>query len=163
MKILSVLALFLVSGSPNPDKPSVVLAKDVRLELNTRFTVDNQGWRFNATKESLGCLVGYWQGNKAYITGWSLATKMRRLHGEVGGECPSGTFGSWHDHPWDCEDDSSTAYGCGSPIKYRVLSMADLFEFKRDSTLNVALVSWDVDSIDAAAKAFILMYPVPVE
>ncbi len=71
---------------------------------------------------------------------------MKQLPLAVAGHCDSvpRLVGTWHTHPYRADLQNL-------PIKERRLSAQDLATFA-DSRLNVVLVMWDQDSVDAAVR-----------
>jgi len=97
--------------------------------------------------EYLGCLTGDIRGDTVLVDGLLPARRLRQLPQAVSGRCDSlpRVIGTWHTHPYRPDT-------LNRPIKSPVLSAQDL-ETLRTSEWAVALVVWDVDSLDAATKS----------
>ncbi len=163
------LALVLIgaTGAPLffadlPAEPVVVLARSVRDSMNAVFAESNRHWdeladlntleRMLGTvrptqREYLGCLQGRRDGGAVRIEGWVPARNMKQLQLAVAGSCDSvaGVVGTFHTHPYHADLQNH-------PVKERSLSRQDLETFG-GSVFTVALVMWDIDSIDGAVKA----------
>jgi hypothetical protein len=98
-------------------------------------------------REYLGFLTGRVDRDTVWIDGLAPATNLRQLQLAVSGSCDSvpDLVGTWHTHPYRADS-------AGHALKERSLSPLDLTTFARARDL-VTVVVWDVDSLDAAAKA----------
>jgi hypothetical protein len=162
-----VFALLLGARRPAtgaaPDHPPrvVLLARNARDSMSVVFRRFNEHWdelgelntleRMLGTvrptqREYLGCLQGSVRGDTVGIDGWQPAGDMKQLQLAVAGNCDtvSHLLGTWHTHPYRADLQNL-------PIKERNLSAQDLETF-RASGLEVTLVMWDVDSLDAAVR-----------
>ncbi len=139
----------------------VVISRRVLDSMNAVFRESNENWdklqdlntleRMLGTvrptqREYLGCLQGRVEGDRVQVVAFVPARNMRRLQLAVTGTCDSlpDVIGAWHTHPFHA-DASNKA------VKSPALSPQDLVTFGRDSGW-VAIVVWDVDSIDAAVR-----------
>ena len=109
-------------------------------------------------REYLGCLRGTLERDTLWVTAWLPALNMKQLQFAVTGNCNYYTYviGTWHTHPYRADPN-------GGVIKERGLSRQDLQTFA-DGRDRVVLVIWDVDSLDAAARAAdgSIIHPIPV-
>lgn len=97
-------------------------------------------------REFLGCLLGEMRGDTLEIDAWVPARNMKRLMTAVTGDC-SGLeryVGTFHTHPYLADSQNRAT-------KQRFLAPQDLLSFD-GSDDRVALVIWDVDSLDAATR-----------
>jgi len=97
-------------------------------------------------REFLGCLMGQVRGDTVEIDAWTPARNMKRLMTAVTGDC-SGLeryVGTFHTHPYLADTQNRAT-------KQRFLAPQDLLSFAVSDD-RVALVIWDVDSLDAAAR-----------
>lgn len=97
-------------------------------------------------REFLGCLLGERRGDTVTVDAWVAARNMKRLMTAVTGDC-SGLdryVGTFHTHPYLADTQNRAT-------KQRFLAPQDLQSF-RASDDAVALVVWDVDSLDAAGR-----------
>lgn len=141
--------------------PTVVLARAVRDSMNAVFAENNRHWdelgdlntleRMLGTvrptqREYLGCLQGTRDGDQVRVDGWVPARNMKQLQLAVAGNCDgvARLVGTFHTHPYHADVQNL-------PIKERSLSRQDLETFG-DSPYAVALVIWDMDSVDGAVK-----------
>lgn len=174
-----VFALFLGAGrratgtAPDHRPRVVLLARDARDSMSVVFRRFNEHWdelgelntleRMLGTvrptqREYLGCLQGSVRGDTVWIQGWQPAADMKQLQLAVAGNCDTvpRLLGTWHTHPFRADLQNL-------PIKERSLSAQDLETF-RASGLNVALVMWDVDSLDAALRdGHDVVHPAAIE
>jgi hypothetical protein len=108
--------------------------------------------------EYLGCLRGTLERDTLWVTAWLPALNMKQLQFAVTGNCGYYTYviGTWHTHPYKADPN-------GGVIKERGLSRQDLETFA-ESRDRVMVVIWDVDSLDAAARApdGSIIHPIPV-
>ena len=109
-------------------------------------------------REFLGCLEGERRGDTVAVDGWVPARNMKRLMTAVTGDC-SGLaryVGTFHTHPY-------LADAQNLPTKQRFLAPQDLLSFEGGDD-PVALVIWEVDSVDAAGRtaAGAVLHPVAV-
>jgi len=97
-------------------------------------------------REYLGCLQGELRGDSAIVRGFVPARNMKRLMLAVTGDCSgvAGYLGTFHTHPYLADTQNRAT-------KQRFLAPQDLMSF-RDSEDRLALVVWDVDSLDAAIR-----------
>lgn len=161
--VLALLApLLLGSPSPSASVPPVVIVPHAVLEsMNAVFTRSNEHWdeladlntmeRMLGTirptqREFLGCLQGEVQTGLVRVQSWVPARDMKQLQLAVAGSCDSvpRLIGTWHTHPYRADERNL-------PIKERQLSAQDLETFG-NSRLDLTLVMWDQDSIDAAVR-----------
>ena len=163
---LTTLPLVVGSYTHRGDTPSVaavvVLSAQVRDSINAIFVRSNQHWNelddvntltqmLGTGKptqlEYLGCLRGHLSRDTVWVTAWAPARGMKRLQFAVTGSCDHlpDAIGTWHTHPFRADS-------AGRPLKERVLSAQDLTTFAAGDE-RVTLAAWDVDSLDAAAKA----------
>jgi hypothetical protein len=109
-------------------------------------------------REYLGCLTGSVDRDTLWIEGLAPAANLRQLQLAVSGSCDSvpHLVGTWHTHPYRADS-------AGHALKERGLSPLDLTTFARARDL-VTVVVWDVDSLEAAAKApdGSLRHPAPL-
>ncbi len=141
--------------------PAVVLSRDARDSMTAAFRHSNEHWDEQANlntmermlgtirptqREYLGCLQGRIGPRTIRIESWVPAADMKQLPLAVAGHCDSvpRLVGTWHTHPYRADLQNL-------PIKERRLSAQDLATFA-DSRLNVVLVMWDQDSVDAAVR-----------
>jgi len=142
--------------------PVIRLSRAARASMSAEFARSNQHWdeladlntmeRMLGTirptqREFLGCLQGAADGRAIRIDGWAPAAGMKQLQLAVAGSCDSvpRLVGTWHTHPYRADLRNL-------PIKERRLSPQDLQTFAA-SGLDVTLVMWDQDSVDAAVRA----------
>ena len=97
--------------------------------------------------EYLGCLAGHVERDTLWVTEWGPARDMKRFQFAVTGSCQylDHVVGTWHTHPYRADS-------LRRPIKERGLSRQDTATFGASADL-VVFALWDVDSLDAAAKA----------
>ncbi len=97
-------------------------------------------------REYLGCLAGEVANDTLWIRALLAAADLKQLQFAVAGNCDAidGFVGTWHTHPYRAGLD-------GRALKEPGLSALDLETFASARDL-VALVMWDVDSLDVAAK-----------
>jgi proteasome lid subunit RPN8/RPN11 len=109
-------------------------------------------------REYLGCLIGRVERGTVFVERWVPARNMKQLQLAVAGNCDSipGVVGTWHTHPYRADLNNL-------PVKEPALSAQDLETFAA-SPWAAALVMWDEDSVDAAARApgGGPVHPVPV-
>jgi len=109
-------------------------------------------------REYLGCLRGTLERDTLWVTAWLPALNMKQLQFAVTGNCGYYTYviGTWHTHPYRADPN-------GGVIKERGLSRQDLQTFAEGRD-RVVVVIWDVDSLDAAARAVdgSIIHPIPV-
>ncbi len=158
------------SPAPGPDaKPQrrsasfnvVQVPRRVLDSMNVVFTLFNAHWNelgdLNTLekmlgtirptqREYLGCLRGHVYADTLRILGWSEARNLKQLPLAVTGDCDQvpDLVGTFHTHPYRADQDNL-------PVKERRLSQQDLETFAKGVDL-VALVVWEVDSIDLAIK-----------
>lgn len=97
-------------------------------------------------REYLGCLVGEVVNDTLFVRRLAAARELRQLQFAVTGSCDAvdGAVGTWHTHPYRADS-------AGHAQKERGLSTLDLQTFAAAPDM-VAIVMWDVDSLDVAAK-----------
>ncbi len=109
-------------------------------------------------REYLGCLQGELRGDSALVRGFVPARNMKRLMLAVTGDCSGvpGYLGTFHTHPYLADTQNRAT-------KQRFLAPQDMMSF-RDSDDRLALVVWDVDSLDAALRVSgdSILHPAPV-
>ncbi len=109
-------------------------------------------------REFLGCLQGELHGDSAIVRGFVAARNMKRLMLAVTGDCSGvpGYLGTFHTHPYLADTQNRAT-------KQRFLAPQDMLSF-RDSDDRLALVVWDVDSLDAALRVSgdSILHPAPV-
>lgn len=141
--------------------PVILLRRAVADSMNGIWTRANQHWDQLADlnwmernlgtirdtqREFLGCLLGTERGDTLDIDGWVPARHMKRLMTAVTGDC-SGLdryVGTFHTHPYLADTQNRAT-------KQRWLAPQDRLSFEASGD-RVALVIWDVDSLDAAAR-----------
>jgi proteasome lid subunit RPN8/RPN11 len=152
------------SGLPARQSTSavVLLGEPVRAAMNELFRRHNEHWdeledmntleRMLGTvgptqREYMGCLRGRAARDTVWVHGWKEAENLKQLQFAVDGSCENvpDFVGVWHTHPYRA-DLSRRA------VKERVLSALDLATFGEGKDL-VAIVVWDVDSLDAAVRS----------
>jgi hypothetical protein len=143
-------------------EPIIVLPRAVRDSMGTLFTENNRHWNELADlntlermlagtrptqREYLGCLQGSVRGDTVRVESWQPARNMKQLPMAVTGDCEGieRLLGTWHTHPYRPDLRNQA-------IKERRLSAQDLATFG-ESSLAAAIVLWDADSLDAAARA----------
>lgn len=96
--------------------------------------------------EYLGCLVGEVANDTLFVRRLAAARELRQLQFAVTGSCDAvdGAVGTWHTHPYRADS-------AGHALKERGLSTLDLQTFAAAPDI-VAIVMWDADSLDVAAK-----------
>ncbi len=108
--------------------------------------------------EYLGCLTGEVVRDTLWVRQVFPAMDLKQLQFAVAGNCDGVDefVGTWHTHPYRADS-------TGQAIKERGLSDMDLATFAAAQDL-VAMVMWDLDSLDAAGKApdGSVRYPVPL-
>ena len=156
-----------------PNAAAILLSGYVRDSMDAIWSRSNEHWNELAgentltqmlgtgkptQREYLGCMQGGFTGDTLVITGTVPAHDMKQLQFAVTGSCAGipGFVGTWHTHPY-------RAGVHGHAHKERGLSAQDLETFARGHDPAV-LVVWDVDSLDAAARAAdgTILHPVPV-
>lgn len=152
----------------------VVISRSALDSMNRVFRESNENWdklqdlntleRMLGTvrptqREYLGCLQGRVEGNRVKVVTFVPARNMRRLQLAVTGTCDSlpDVIGAWHTHPYHAD-------AANQAVKSPALSPQDLLTFERDSG-RVAIVVWDVDSLDAAVRREdgTLIHPATIE
>lgn len=140
----------------------LVLARRVQSAMNRIFLRNNEHWdelgemntleRMLATtgptqREYMGCLEGRARGDTVWVRGWARAENLKQLQFGVDGSCDhvADFVGVWHTHPYRADLSGKKA------LKERQLSTLDLATFAEGEDL-VAVVMWDVDSLDAAVR-----------
>ncbi len=176
---LPILLVLLVSSLPAyaqapPDPPAspvrtvavaegpvILVRRAVADSLSAIWTRANESWdqladlnwmernlgTVRATqREFLGCLLGAVRGDTLDIDAWIPARNMKRLMTAVTGDC-SGLeryVGTFHTHPYLADTQNRAT-------KQRYLAPQDRLSFEASGDL-VAVVIWDVDSLDAAVR-----------
>jgi proteasome lid subunit RPN8/RPN11 len=160
--------------APVTSGPVILLHRAVADSMNTIWTRANQNWDQLADlnwmernlgtirdtqREFLGCLLGTVRGDTLDIDGWVPARNMKRLMTAVSGDC-SGLdryVGTFHTHPYLADTQNRAT-------KQRLLAPQDRLSFEASDD-RVALVIWDVDSLDAAARtpAGDIVHPATVQ
>jgi hypothetical protein len=109
-------------------------------------------------REYLGCLVGEVVRDTLFVRQVVPAAGLRQMQFAVTGSCDgvADLVGSFHTHPFRADAE-------GHAVKERGLSTTDLHTFAASSDL-VAMVMWDADSLDVAAKPSggALRHPAPL-
>jgi hypothetical protein len=109
-------------------------------------------------REYLGCLVGAVAGDTLFVRRLVEARNLKQLQFAVAGDCDgvAQVVGTFHTHPYRADS-------TGHALKERGLSRLDLDTFAVSPDL-VALVMWDRDSLDVAAKdaAGGIRHPAPL-
>lgn len=173
-----LLLLVVVAGMPRaprrPEPPAVVVVeREVLDSMSAIWTSGNANWdqladlnwmerslgTVRATqREYLGCLQGELRGDSVIVRGFVAARNMKRLMLAVTGDCSGvpGYLGTFHTHPYLADTQNRAT-------KQRFLAPQDLLSF-RDSEDRLALVVWDVDSLDAALRVSgdSILHPAPV-
>ena len=180
-----VLVLLPLAGLRPPVRPTVpsptaadstlaiLLARPVLDSMSAIWTRANEHWNELADlnwmernlgtvrptqREFLGCLEGERRGDTVAVDGWVPARNMKRLMTAVTGDCAglARYVGTFHTHPY-------LADARNLPTKQRFLAPQDLLSFEGSDDA-VALVIWEVDSVDAAARTMAgeVVHPVPV-
>ncbi len=158
-----LLAVLAVSAStPKTSDPSIVLlGRSARDSMSAAWSRNNEHWDEQAERntmermlgtigptqrEFLGCLRGRIAGDTIRIERWVPAADLKQLPMAVAGNCDgvTGRVGTWHTHPYRADLQNL-------PVKERRLSAQDLETFGRSED-RVALMMWEVDSVDAAVK-----------
>jgi hypothetical protein len=151
----------------------LVLPSAVRGSMNRVFLDNNEHWdklhdmnqleQMLGTggptqREYLGCLQGRVERDTVWVTGWTEAADLKQSQFWVDGSCDDvkGFVGAWHTHPYRADIQ-------GRATKERMLSPTDLDTFRESRDL-VAVVLWDVDSLDAALRRpdGRILHPAPV-
>jgi hypothetical protein len=159
-------------GAPAP-VPVILLSRGVADSLNAVWRRANEHWdqladlnwmernlgTVRATqREFLGCLQGELRGDTVAIDGWTPARNMKRLMSAVTGDCTGldRYLGTFHTHPYLADTRNRAT-------KQRFLAPQDLLSFEASGD-RIALVIWDADSLDAAARtaAGAVAHPAPV-
>lgn len=140
----------------------VVLSAELRGTMNALWVENNRHWDELADqntltqllgtgkptqREYLGCLAGDVVRDTLFVRGLVPAAHLKQLQFAVAGSCDGveRLVGAFHTHPYRADSD-------GRALKERGLSAMDLRTFAARPDL-VTLVMWDLDSLDAAAKA----------
>ena len=109
-------------------------------------------------REYLGCLAGEAVRDTLFVRRLVAAADLRQLQFAVAGNCDGvdQLVGAFHTHPYRADS-------AGHAVKERGLSSLDLRTFAAGSDL-IAMVMWDVDSLDVAAKGADggVRHPVPL-
>ncbi|MGH7546809.1 MAG: hypothetical protein ACREMM_01385 [Gemmatimonadales bacterium] len=109
-------------------------------------------------REYLGCLQGEIARDTLWVRGIVAAAELKQLQFAVSGNCDDvdQSVGTWHTHPYRADP-------AGRAMKERGLSPMDLATFASARDV-VTLVMWDLDSLDAAAKAVdgTVRHPAPL-
>ena len=170
-------ALETATARPAPHRlgsfKAVLIPGAVRDSMNAIWTRSNRHWNELSEentltqmlgagqptqREYLGCLRGTLERDTLWVTAWLPALNMKQLQFAVTGNCGYYTYviGTWHTHPYRADPN-------GGVLKERGLSKQDLQTFA-ESRDRVMLVIWDVDSLDAAARASdgSIIHPIPV-
>lgn len=146
---------------PAPAGPTVLLHRIVADSMAAIWRRSNEHWDQLADlnwmernlgtvrdtqREYLGCLMGRVRGDTVEIEAWTPARNMKRLMTAVTGDCSGldGYVGTFHTHPYLADTQNRAT-------KQRYLAPQDLLSFEASGD-PVALVIWDVDSLDAAAR-----------
>ncbi len=149
------------AASAAPPFAAIVLPAALRDTMSAIWTRNNRHWdelRDQNTltqllgtgkptqHEYLGCLVGEVVNDTLFVRRLASARHLRQLQFAVTGSCAAvdGAVGTWHTHPYRADS-------AGRALKERGLSALDLQTFATASDI-VAIVMWDVDSLDVAAK-----------
>lgn len=160
--------------APVTQGPVILLRRAVADSMNSIWTRANRNWDQLADlnwmernlgtirdtqREFLGCLLGAVRGDTLDIDGWVPARNMKRLMSAVTGDC-SGLdryVGTFHTHPYLADTQNRAT-------KQRYLAPQDRLSFAAAGD-RVALVIWDVDSLDAAARtpAGDIVHPAAVQ
>lgn len=160
-RLVLALAAAMAWRPAAPPPRAVVLDRAVRDSMSAIWTTANEGWDKLADlnwmerslgtvrptqREYLGCLLGEVTGDTVFIRDFVPARNMKRLMLAVTGDCSGlpGFLGTFHTHPYLADTQNRAT-------KQRFLAPQDLMSF-RDSEDLLALVIWEVDSIDAALR-----------
>lgn len=174
--VILLMSFGLVAGGHAASVPiarAIVVDGAVRDSMDSIWTRSNRHWDELADvntltqmigsgkptqREYLGCLYGWLNDDTLHITGTQPARNMKQLQFAVAGTCDGapGLVGTWHTHPYRADAD-------GRALKEPELSAQDLDTFAHGRDPAVVVV-WDVDSLDAAARAAdgSVVHPVPV-
>jgi hypothetical protein len=151
-----------VRARPLPVFSGVVLPAEVRARMGAIWVEGNRHWDELAgqntltqllgtgkptQREYLGCLTGEVRGDTVFVRWLEPAAGLKQLQFAVAGTCDgvAQVVGTFHTHPYRADPR-------GRPLKERGLSTLDLETFAQAPDL-VALVMWDLDSLDIAIKA----------
>lgn len=157
--VAAVVAGLALLGSPSFSVVSLPAA--VRGVMSDLWSTNNRHWDEVADQntltqllgtgrptqhEYLGCLVGAVVGDTLYVRELMPARNLKQLQFAVTGDCDSvaRVVGTFHTHPYRADS-------TGRALKERGLSPLDLRTFAASSDL-VAIVMWDLDSLDVATK-----------
>ncbi|HVH68179.1 MAG TPA: hypothetical protein VM716_09960 [Gemmatimonadales bacterium] len=151
----------------------VVLTPELRGAMSAIWVENNRHWDELADqntltqllgtgkptqREYLGCLVGEVARDSLFVRRLVEAADLRQLQFAVTGNCDgvNHLVGAFHTHPYRADS-------AGRAVKERGLSPLDLRTFAARPDL-ITMVMWDVDSLDAAAKAADgrIHHPVPL-
>jgi hypothetical protein len=152
-------------AAPFPRPPAftgVVLPAELRGMMSAVWVENNRHWDELAgqntltqllgtgkptQREYLGCLTGEVRGDTLFVRRLAPAADLKQLQFAVAGNCAgvAELVGTFHTHPYRADP-------AGRPLKERGLSTLDLQTFAQAPDL-VALVMWDLDSLDVATKA----------
>lgn len=157
----AVCALALALALQVPPFSGIVLPASLRDSMALRWAENNRHWNELSDvntltqliggqptqREYLGCLQGKVTPDTLRITALVSAKDLKQLQFAAAGSCDDvpDLVGTWHTHPYRADAN-------GRAQKERVLSSLDLETFAAAPDL-VTLIMWDVDSLDAAAKA----------
>ena len=174
MRVLVALGLVgAILGSRSPKFSVVILAAQTRGLMSALWVENNRHWDELADqntltqllgtggptqREYLGCLVGDVAGDTLFVRRLVHAKHLKQLQFAVAGDCEGveRLVGTFHTHPYRADPR-------GRPLKERGLSTMDLETFAQAPDL-VALVMWDLDSLDVATKAWdgSVRHPAPL-
>ena len=163
MRALGLALMVGMGAAPAPPPFSViVLPATIRGMMSAVWIENNRHWDELAgentltqllgtgkptQREYLGCLAGDVTRDTLWVRRLITAANLKQLQFAVAGSCDDvdQLVGTFHTHPYRADSG-------GRPVKERGLSPMDLATFAatRDQ---VAMVMWDLDSLDVAAKA----------
>ena len=163
MRALGLALMVWMGPAPAPPPFSViVLPATIRGMMSAVWIENNRHWDELAgentltqllgtgkptQREYLGCLAGDVTRDTLWVRRLITAANLKQLQFAVAGSCDDvdQLVGTFHTHPYRADSG-------GRPVKERGLSPMDLATFAatRDE---VAMVMWDLDSLDVAAKA----------
>ena len=148
-------------GPPPPPFSVIVLPATIRGMMSAEWIVNNRHWDELAgentltqllgtgkptQREYLGCLAGEVTRDTLWVRRLVTAANLKQLQFAVAGSCDDvdQLVGTFHTHPYRADSG-------GRPVKERGLSPMDLATFAATRD-RVAMVMWDLDSLDVAAK-----------
>src|SRR6266567_950363 len=163
MRALGLALVVWMGTAPGPPPFSVVvLPATIRGMMSAVWSENNRHWDELAgentltqllgtgkptQREYLGCLAGEVTRDTLWVRRLVTAANLKQLQFAVAGSCEDvdQLVGTFHTHPYRADSG-------GRPVKERGLSPMDLATFAATRD-RVAMVMWDLDSLDVAAKA----------